>query len=161
MKQSDLLIRPLDGGAEVRFCAEFIVASEPWLTLGLTFDGAIERLSAINREIHVATINKQIVGVLILFLDGTFKGYIQLLAVHPNWRSRGIGTHLIAFAEERIFKISPNVFLLTSSFNLGAQRLYERLGFEHVGELKDFVVKGHSEFLMRKTRGPLRDFKPS
>ena len=42
-----------------------------------------------------------------------------------------------------------------SDFNHGARRLYERLGFRLVGELTDYVVAGHSELLLRKTRGPL------
>jgi ribosomal protein S18 acetylase RimI-like enzyme len=61
----------------------------------------------------------------------------------------------MAFAEERIFQEVPNVFLCVSSFNQEAQRFYARLGYEQVGELKDYVVRGHSEFLMRKTIGPL------
>jgi hypothetical protein len=30
-----------------------------------------------------------------------------------------------------------------------------------VGELPDFLVKGHSEILLRKTRGPLLTFTPA
>jgi ribosomal protein S18 acetylase RimI-like enzyme len=67
---------------------------------------------------------------------------------------------MIEFAEQRIFRQSPNVFLCVSSFNKHAQKLYERLGYQHVGELPDFVVRGYSEILMRKTRGPLLEFKP-
>jgi ribosomal protein S18 acetylase RimI-like enzyme len=141
-------------------CAGFIVKSDPWLKFGLSFEQAMQRLTAPTREIHVATVNEQIAGILILFLDGTFKGYIQLIAVHPDWRCRGIGTRMIAWAEERIFRLSPNVFLCVSSFNAHAQQLYERLGYQRVGELTDFVVKGFSEILMRKTRGPLLGFQP-
>jgi [ribosomal protein S18]-alanine N-acetyltransferase len=155
-----ILIRPLAGDPEARFCAEFIVASEPWVTLDFGFDQALQRLSDPTREIFVATVADQIVGVLILFLDGTLKGYIQTIAVHPRWRGQGIGTQLIGFAEQRIFRISPNVFLCVSSFNAGAQKLYAHLGYQRVGELPDFVMKGYSEILMRKTLGPLRDFQP-
>jgi ribosomal protein S18 acetylase RimI-like enzyme len=45
-----------------------------------------------------------------------------------------------------------------SSFNRDAQRLYERLGYKVVGELTDYIVRGHSEFLLRKTLGPLTGF---
>lgn len=146
--------------SEARFCAAFIVASDPWATLGLTFDQALQRLTDPTREVLVATVDEQIAGVLILNLSGTLNGYIQTLAVHPDWRSRGIGTRIIAWAEARIFRQSPNVFLCVSSFNLQAQKLYERLGYQRVGEFPDFVVKGCSEILMRKTRGPLFGFKP-
>ena len=73
----------------------------------------------------------------------------------PERRKQGIGSKLMAFAEERIFREAPNVFLCVSSFNKEAQRFYIRLGYEQIGELKDYVVKGHSELLMRKTTGPL------
>jgi ribosomal protein S18 acetylase RimI-like enzyme len=43
-----------------------------------------------------------------------------------------------------------------SSFNPRARELYERLGYEFIGELKDYLVRGHSELLMRKTIGPIR-----
>ncbi|MSU59717.1 MAG: N-acetyltransferase [Pedosphaera sp.] len=147
--------------AEARYCADFLVASDPWLTLGLTFEMAMQRLTDSTREIYVATVGGEIVGVLILFLDGALKGYLQTIAVHPDWRSRGLGARMIAFAEQRIFRVSQNVFLCVSSFNLEAQKFYARLGYQRVGELPDFVVAGFSEILMRKTRGPLRDFKPA
>jgi len=63
----------------------------------------------------------------------------------------------MCYAEERIFLETPNVFLLVSSFNTGARNLYQRLGYEEIGEFKDFIVRGHSEILMRKTKGPLTE----
>ena len=102
---------------------------------------------------------KDLVGFLIINMAGAFAGYIQTVCVAPQRRGLGIGARLVAFAEERIFRESPNVFLCVSSFNSGARRLYERLGYRVVGELPDYVVRGHSEILMRKTLGPLRDFQ--
>ena len=46
-----------------------------------------------------------------------------------------------------------------SSFNKKAQELYERLGYETVGELKDYIVPGHSEILLRRTIAPITEFK--
>jgi RimJ/RimL family protein N-acetyltransferase len=46
-----------------------------------------------------------------------------------------------------------------SSFNSGARRLYERLGYEEVGELRDWIISDHSEILLRKTIAPLTEFK--
>jgi len=97
-------------------------------------------------------------GFLILCLTGPFTGYIQTVLVAPGYQSQGLGTRLVAFAEERIFRVSPNVFLCVSSFNLDARRLYERLGYTYVGELTDFLVRGQSELLFRKSRGPWNEF---
>ena len=49
------------------------------------------------------------------------------------------------------------MFICVSSFNPGARRLYERLGYQVVGELPDYMVRGHSEILLRKTTGPLAE----
>jgi ribosomal protein S18 acetylase RimI-like enzyme len=49
--------------------------------------------------------------------------------------------------------------MCVSSFNLKAKALYDRLGFETIGILKDYVVKGHDEYLLRKSLGPVSDFK--
>jgi hypothetical protein len=72
----------------------------------------------------------------------------------------GLGTRLIGFAEERIFREWPNVFLCVSSFNPDARRLYERLGYQAIGTLTDYIVAGCDEILMRKTRGPLDGYRP-
>jgi ribosomal protein S18 acetylase RimI-like enzyme len=65
----------------------------------------------------------------------------------------------MAFAERRIFSETPNAFICVSSFNGGARRLYERLGYQVIGELEDYVIPGHSEILLRKTIGPLTEFR--
>ena len=157
---NDLVMRPLQSAAEASSCAEFMAASEPWLTLGFTAEKVFQRLTDPTREVHVASLDQQIIGVLVLYLAGPLNGYIQTIASHPDWRGCGLGTRMMRFAEERIFRQSPNVFLCVSSFNHEAQKFYERLGYECVGELLDFLVAGHSEILLRKTRGPLLAFRP-
>ena len=39
--------------------------------------------------------------------------------------------------------------------------LYERLGYEVIGELRDYIVRGHSEWLLRKSIAPLADWTTS
>ncbi len=148
-------IKPLESADETRACAELMANSEPWLTLGRTFDDCLKLLNEPGKEIYIARVEKVLAGFIVLQLRGAFTGYIQTIGVAPDWQNHGIGTQLINFAEERIFRDSKNVFLCVSSFNTRAQKLYRRLGYERVGELKDYLVKGHSEILMRKTIGPI------
>jgi ribosomal protein S18 acetylase RimI-like enzyme len=152
-------IRPLNSAEEACHCAAFMAASDPWRTLGVTSERLFQTLVDSDREVHVATVDKLVVGVTILQLAGVLNGYIQILAMHPDWRNRGLGTQLMHFAEERIFRQSPNVFLCVSEFNHRAQKFYERLGYQRVGELKDFLAHGHSEILMRKTTGAWLEFE--
>jgi len=155
-----LAIRPMSTDSEAEACARLMAASEPWLTLGRDYDASLAFLRHPDREIHVATFQGQLAGFLVLNLRGAFVGYLQTICIAPGLRGLGLGSKLVAFAEARIFREHPNVFLCVSSFNPGARRLYERLGYTLVGELPDYLVAGHAEILMRKTRGPLLTPKP-
>ena len=151
-------VRPLATAEEAEACARMMCASEPWITLRRDFDAALRLVRDPVREVHVASLDGRLAGFVILVMTGAFVGYIQSICVAPDLRGRGIGTRLMAWAEERILKVAPNVFLNVASFNPEARRLYERLGYEVVGELRDYIVPGHSEILMRKTTGPLSEF---
>ena len=107
-------------------------------------------------ETYVARRDGAVRGFIIVNMRGAFVGYIQTVCVVNEARGRGVGTRLVEFAERRIFSETPNVFLCVSSFNPRARALYERLGYELIGELKDYLIEGASEFLMRKTIGPIR-----
>ena len=151
----DLTIRPLANDDEARQCATIMATSEPWLTLRRDFDASLAAVTNPDRETYVAVDHAGVAGFVVINMRGAFVGYLQSIAVRADCRSCGLGTRLIAFSEERIFRETPNVFLLVSSFNDQARRFYERLGYEQIGELKDFIVRGYSEILMRKTRGAL------
>jgi ribosomal protein S18 acetylase RimI-like enzyme len=148
-------IRALAGEEEARRCAEMMCSTEPWITIGRTFDASLKILRDATREVYVADNEGRVEGFIMLNMRGAFVGYIQTVCVDSSARGAGLGTRLVEFAEERIFAETPNVFLCVSSFNPRARQLYERLGYELIGELKDYLIRGHSELLMRKTIGPL------
>lgn len=154
-RMSELTIRPLRDDAEARACTARLIEFGPWRTLGIAAERIFKDLTNPQREVFVAEFGGKIAGVLVLHLGGAFDGYLQLIAVLPEFQNRGFGNQLVQFAEGKIFPRSPNVFLCVSSFNHRAQKFYERLGYQRVGELKDFLVQGQSEILLRKTRGPL------
>jgi len=154
-----LEIREIQGTKEAERCAQVMSGSEPWITLGRSYNDSFKMLTDPSREIYLAEAQSQIAGFMILNMKGAFVGYIQTVCIFPKWRNSGIGTRLIGFAEQRIFQDSPNVFMCVSSFNQHAQRLYERLGYEVVGELKEYIVPGHSEILLRKSIAPLTEYQ--
>ena len=135
--------------------------TEPWLTLGRTLEQSLRVVTDPDNESYVATSDGSVVGFVVLVMRGAFVGYIKSVAVREDWRAHGLGRRLVGFAEERIFRESPNVFLCVSSFNPRARALYERLGYHVVGELTDYIIRGHSEWLLRKSRGPLLEFTPA
>jgi ribosomal protein S18 acetylase RimI-like enzyme len=152
-------IRPLEGDDEARACAEMMSSSEPWLTLGRTYEQCVKILTSPKREVYVGLIDGRLAGFAVLIMRGAFVGFIQSLAVAPDLRGRGIGEALMRFVEDRILRDTPNVFLCVSSFNVGAQRFYRRLGYEVVGELGNMLIRGHAEILMRKSTGPISEFR--
>lgn len=159
--ETDLQIGRLGSPEEARLCARMMAASEPWITLKRGYEESLALLQDPSREVYVASRGSRgpVLGFLILNMAGAFSGYVQTICVAPEERSRGIGSRLLQFAEERVFRESPNVFLCVSDFNPRARALYERLGYRLVGELTDYVVSGHSEYLMRKTVGPRHGFR--
>ena len=154
-------IRPLASDDEAAQCARLMAGTDPWITLGRGYEASLERIKDPSREVYVAIDESGLAGCLILCMTGAFVGYIQTVIVAPDAQGKGIGSQLVEFAEDRIFRDSPNAFLCVSSFNSGARRLYERLGYAYVGELSDYIVAGHSELLYRKTQGPWNDFASS
>ena len=154
-------IDKLSAKSDAESCAQLMATSEPWLTLGRSYDASLRILLDPTREIYLARDNLGIAGFVILCMVGAFVGYIQTILVHPGRRGQGIGSKLLGFAEQRILRESPNIFMCVSSFNHGARRLYERMGYMVVGELTDYIVEGHSEILLRKTSGPLTGFIPA
>lgn len=157
---SQLDITILKAQSDAEACARLMAESEPWLTLGRGYEASLRVIQDPTREVYVARDSAGIAGFLILCLIGAFVGYIQTVLVHPERRGEGIGSRLVEFAEQRILQQSPNVFMCVSSFNHGARRLYERLGYAVVGELTDYIVRGHSEILLRKSTGPMTGFRP-
>ncbi len=156
---SEMIIRPIAGPPEIETCARMMAASEPWISLQRNYSASLRTLASPEKEIHVAVRGADVLGFIVLNLHGGLVGYIQSICVAPQWRSRSVGRKLVAFAEERVFREYPNLFICVSSFNHGAQRFYRNLGYTVVGELKDFIVEGHSEILLRKSIGSLTEFR--
>lgn len=152
-------IRQIASSEEAAECARLMSSSEPWTTLGRSYDQSLAVVTDPEAEVYVAVADDDaptpIAGFIVILMRGAFVGYIKSVAVQPLYRSQGLGSRLIEFAERRILRDVPNVFICASSFNDRAKALYLRLGYEVVGELRDYIVQGQSEWLMRKTVGPL------
>jgi len=154
----NLTIRAPGTDADLEACAGLMASSEPWVTLGRSYEASLALIREPEKEVYLAYLGGGLAGFLVINMHGAFTGYIQTVCVAPECRGQGIGSRLVEWAEARIFRDSPNVFMCVSSFNEGAFRLYQRLGYEVVGELRDYLVRGHAEILLRKTRGTWAEF---
>jgi ribosomal protein S18 acetylase RimI-like enzyme len=158
---ADLTVRPIASGGEREQCAQLMASSEPWRTFGRSVEASLAIVSDPSREVYWVEQAGQWAGFLVLYMDGPFCGYIQTVCLRDECRGRGVGSAVVQWAEERIFRESPNVFMCVSDFNTGARRLYQRLGYDVIGSLADFLVPGHAELLLRKSRGPWSTFRAS
>jgi len=152
-----LPIRRLESLEQAQACAGMMAESEPWITLGRGYDASLTILTDPSKEVYLALDGEEVAGFVVLEMEGAFTGYVKSIFVSPPYRRGGVGARLMSFAEERVFRERPNVFLCVSGFNVGARRFYERLGYEEVGKLRDYLVAGHSEILLRKTIGPIAE----
>lgn len=155
----NLIVRLIQGSIESEQCARMTFGEEPWVRFGTSYEASLRRMQDTSKEIYVAESDEQVVGFVIVNMQGAFIGYIQTVCVAAEHRGRGIGTKLIEWAEDRIFRDSPNVFICVSSFNQNAYRFYERLGYSVIREIKDYIIEGHSELLLRKSQGAWVDFQ--
>ncbi len=141
--------------AEHEWCARLMASSDPWITLQRDLDACLAVLARPGTELFVAReqATGQPLGFILLAPFGLAGSpYISSIAVEPEAQGRGLGAQLIAFAE-KCFCERRHIFLLVSSFNTRAQHFYRRHGYEPVGELRDYIVPGHSELLFHKRLG--------
>lgn len=158
LRPPDLQVDRLADASDVRECARMMAASEPWITLQRTTETLVPVIGDPVKEVHLVRDADRIAAFVILDLRGLTNGYVQTICVRPDRRGGGLGAALLGWSEQYIQQQSPNVFLCVSSFNPGAQKFYARLGYERVGVLREYVVHGHDEILLRKTIAPFRTF---
>jgi ribosomal protein S18 acetylase RimI-like enzyme len=59
--------------------------------------------------------------------------YVNVLAVQPDLRGRGLGTRLLAPADERGRSLGKSgMSVIVSDANTGARQLYERCGYREI-----------------------------
>jgi [ribosomal protein S18]-alanine N-acetyltransferase len=145
----------------IKACAQLKSISTPWTTLGSTYEECLKSFYGDYKEILVATNNNDTLGFLTLQTYGSFKGYIQTICVAEAFQRQSIGTQLIQAAEAYVFAtLSPHMFICASLFNEAALALYKKLGYIEIGVLKDYIVKGYDEVLLKKSISSYKDFTP-
>ena len=92
-------------------CASLMASSEPWLTLGRSYETSLAIVQDPTRETYVARDGGELVGFLIICMTGAFVGYIQTICIHPQHRGCGLGSRRVEFAEWSSLSEVPNVFM--------------------------------------------------
>jgi len=135
---------------DYEWSARLMAASDPWISLGRDLEGCRAALVRPGTELFIARDQGHLSGFILLAAYGLAGSpYIASIAVAAEARGQGVGSQLLRFADEH-FAGRGHLFLLVSSFNHRAQKLYRQHGYELVGELKDYVVAGQSELILHK-----------
>ncbi|MCI0714093.1 MAG: GNAT family N-acetyltransferase [Chloroflexi bacterium] len=87
--------------------------------------------------------------------DGAFgrSAYLRMLGVRTTQSGQGIGSVLMQEVEHIASQSSEELFLLVSDFNTGAQRFYQRRGFQHIGVIPRYILPDVDENIYWKRFG--------
>ena len=136
---------------ELNWAATLLPSTDPWLTLGIKTEKILESCKNPEHQVYIAHLHGKSCGVIIIHPNGLAGSpYVKSIAVEVKYRSLGIGSALIRFAEEQFRPNSRFLFLCVSSFNSRARAFYKKLGYAEIGEFKDYLIDGASEILMSK-----------
>lgn len=142
---------------EIEICAQMMATTDPWSYLQWSHAECETSLREEGLRLHGAYDEGELVGFLASLDHGIgFEPLIEYLCVAAHARDHGIGSALIHFFETKLHASARNLYLFVSDINDNAQRLYLRRGYLPVGALPNFNLTGQTEFLFRRTRGPLR-----
>jgi ribosomal protein S18 acetylase RimI-like enzyme len=95
-----------------------------------TIIGALIGYPLVEESDHGDALHPLLVPLHELMMLAPNTWYVHVLAAFPEYRSRGIGTSLLAVADKLAASAgAPGLSLITSDTNTGARRLYERNGF--------------------------------
>jgi ribosomal protein S18 acetylase RimI-like enzyme len=136
---------------EQGIAAHLLADSEPWITLRISLDQCLKNCHNPDYQVYMAYTANKPSGIIIVDPKGVAGSpYIKSVAVYPEFRGMGVGAALLAFVEDLFRGRSKYLFLCVSSFNLRAQKFYEKHGYKVVGDLKDYIIEGASEILIHK-----------
>jgi len=124
-------------------------------SLKFMLDGATK-----NGNTLVALSSKgEIVGVMVVLMEGFAElPYLALLGVKKGYRGMGIGKKFLAvfigLAEQ---SGAPNMFIMTSTFNVRAKKLYESVGFKKIGVIPSYLLAGIDEIMFVRPNSKLKN----
>ncbi len=121
-----------------------------WRRYGVTEAGASAQFSEGIARGDIVLVESNLCGFAWCVRGGGFgrSDYLRLIGVRAECGGQGIGAALLAEVEAQA--ASTDLFLLVSHFNEGAQRFYQRMGYEEVGAIPGYVLPDVTELIFRK-----------
>jgi GNAT superfamily N-acetyltransferase len=139
--------------AEARKQARWIVAIEPWRSLGYSEKGLGRWLGRCARDGRVwVGLGREVEAIVVVQPDVLLGDFIALLAVRPEAAGGGRGRALVQSVEARTFRRRRWLYVSSDATNTAAARFYRQVGFVRVARLAGLVRPGRVEILWRKSR---------
>ena len=111
---------------------EQLTSPYPWSDQ--LFDESLNKLLVITQQ-------QEIIGYAVVAMVAQ-QAELHLIAIHPKAQSQGYGQLILALIIESMPSSIESFFLEVRVSNCRAIRLYQRLGFEQIGERKDYYRNG-------------------
>jgi len=97
-------------------------------------------------DIYVGVSNRNIIGVYVLYPVNAETVEIKNIAVREDLQGKGIGTHLLAHAEEMARAGGASTLIIgTSNASIAQLYLYQKTGFEMTELKKNFFIDNYKE----------------
>lgn len=142
-------IRPMVD-ADAAMLAKACAAIDPWKSLG--YPEAILEAYLLRDD---PALSRFVIGDgdgLIALRRPWLRGaFIEMLAILPGRQGRGLGRAVVDWAKAQ--DRSANLWATVSAFNSPARQFYQAVGFVEVAPLRDLVVTGQDEVLLRLRKG--------
>jgi ribosomal protein S18 acetylase RimI-like enzyme len=134
------------------FLGPAIAGMEPWSQINFPASHLEAFLTAEDPALsrHAVFVGGVPAGAIAIRSPWLRGPYLQVLAILPDFQGQGFGAILLDWFEREASPNSRWLWLCHSGFNRRAGTFYARHGFETVTELRDLLIDGGDEVLMRK-----------
>src|ERR1044071_8246105 len=96
----------------------------------------------------VAELDGKIVGTIVVWLI-IDEAHVATIATHPDFRRRGIGTRLLAYALRHLIEEGArSSFLEVRESNTGAQEMYRKFGYEATGRRPHYYRDNNEDAIL-------------
>ena len=90
------------------------------------------KLAQRDQQFLLAVKDNQLIATVMGGYDG-HRGWVNYLAVHPNFQRNGVATALVQQLEKRLIALGcPKLQLLIRKDNIDVQSFYEQLGYDEI-----------------------------
>lgn len=150
-----MMIRPLHL-SDIDVIVQWMLRIPLWQRYGFTVERGVAQFRRAYEQgsiLLVADLPEQSAcGFAWAKLNAAFahSAYLQLIGVHPDFTSRGIGAALLKAVEDTVRPHSSALFLLASDFNEAAHRFYQRQGYTQIGRIPGYVLPDVDELIFWK-----------